>query len=211
MVDAPLTLASGSSEPADNNNSVSDYSIIGEIFHSYILVESGEELIIIDKHAAHERMIFDSMKNDPSSSSSSAQVLLEPIVVSLSPEDSAVFSANINLFWEIGFDASDFGSNFIILRQVPCCINEEDIPAMLTELCEELRNGKRLSPSDTKDKIISSLACKAAIKAGWKNDVKEFIPIVEQVLSGKVLYCPHGRPVSLRISKSSMDKNFKRT
>jgi len=185
------------------------YRILGEAFREYIIVETGEELLLIDKHAAHERMLFDALKaRQPEDSP--GQLLLSPAVCALSPEDKARLLANLSLLQELGIEAEDFGGNDLLVRQLPQGFDAEDAEALLCEVSAALQLGQRPGSLGVKDESLATMACKAAVKAGRSSDPLEWVPVAEAVLRGDVKYCPHGRPVSMTITKKQLDRNFRR-
>ena len=185
-----------------------DHKIVGEALKTYIIVEQGEALVLIDKHAAHERMIFDRLKGQDRQIM--AQSLLSPVTLRPAGEDAELLEQNGELLAELGFEIEPFGQDDFIVRAVPADMNAGDVPAAIEEICEKLRRGKSLDPKDARDEILHTVACKAAIKAGWDNDPRELERIVRAVLSGQVKYCPHGRPVSVTLTRKDLDKQFKR-
>lgn len=187
---------------------VPDHNILGEALKTYILVEQDETLIFIDKHAAHERMIFDRLKQQQRQIMS--QGLLCPVTLRLSGEDGELLEKNGPLLAELGFELEPFGENEYILRAVPADMLPEDARAAVEEICEKLSHGKAPDPAAARDEILHTVACKAAIKAGWDTDRQELERLVDAVLSGQVKYCPHGRPVSIRLTRKELDKQFKR-
>ena len=187
---------------------LSDHKIVGEALKTYIIVEQGDTLVFIDKHAAHERMIFDRLKQQQRPVMS--QGLLCPVTLRLSGEDGELLETNGELLSQLGFELEPFGENEYILRSVPADIRPEDAKAAVEEICEKLRRSKAPDPAAARDEILHTVACKAAIKAGWDTEEKELEKLVEAVLSGQVKYCPHGRPVSIALSRKDLDKQFKR-
>ena len=187
---------------------IPDHKIVGEALKTYIIVEQGESLILIDKHAAHERMIFDRLKSQDRQIM--AQSLLSPVTVRPDGGDAELLEQNGELLTELGFEIEPFGQDDFIVRAVPADMDAGDVPAALEEICEKLRRGKGPDPREARDEILHTVACKAAIKAGWDNDVQELERIVQAVLSGQVKYCPHGRPVSVTLTRKELDKQFKR-
>jgi DNA mismatch repair protein MutL len=185
------------------------YRILGEAFKEYIVVECAEELILIDKHAAHERMLFDKLKQR--SFDTVSQLLLSPRVVKPGPEDLAILLENLPLLSELGVETEDFGGGALLVRQLPAGLAPEDADSLLSELAEALRLGKKPGSLGMRDEPLATMACKAAVKAGNSSDEKEWVPVAEAVLRGEVKYCPHGRPVTLRLTKRQLDRNFKRT
>ena len=185
-----------------------DHKIVGEALKTYIIVEQGDTLILIDKHAAHERMIFDRLKNQDRQIM--AQSLLSPVTVRPDGADAELLEQNGELLTELGFEIEPFGQDDFIVRAVPADMDAGDVPAAIEEICEKLRRGKSPDPKGARDEILHTVACKAAIKAGWDNDIQELERIVRAVLSGQVKYCPHGRPVSITLTRKELDKQFKR-
>ena len=187
---------------------VPDHKIVGEALKLYIIVEVDGELLLIDKHAAHERMIFDRLKSQDRAVM--AQTLLESVTLRLTEEDRELIEANGELLHELGFEIEPFGESDYILRAVPADMESGDAAAAVEEILEKLRGGKAPDPQNARDEILHTVACKAAIKAGWDTDRAELQRIVDAVLSGQVKYCPHGRPVSVTVTRRDLDKLFKR-
>ena len=187
---------------------IPDHKIVGEALKLYIIVEVDGELLLIDKHAAHERMIFDRLKSQDRAIM--AQTLLESVTLRLTEEDKELIEANGELLHELGFEIEPFGESDYILRAVPADMESSDAAAAVEEILEKLRGGKAPDPGSARDEILHTVACKAAIKAGWDTDRAELQRIVDAVLSGQVKYCPHGRPVSVTVTRRDLDKLFKR-
>ena len=184
------------------------HNILGEAFKTYIIVEQNGEILLIDKHAAHERIIFDRLKLNAEEIPS--QLLISPETISVSDEDSEIIEKNGSLLTSLGFEIEPFGQNTFIVRGVPADMNAGDIPASLEEICEKLKQEKTLSASSVRDEILHTVACKAAIKAGWNTSNEELHALVDAVTLGQIKYCPHGRPVSVIITKEDLGKLFKR-
>ena len=197
-------------KPVQNVESspIPDHKIVGEAMKTYILVEVGEELLLIDKHAAHERMNFDRLRAQERHIM--AQTLLAPVTVRPSGEDAELIEQNAALLAELGFEIEPFGVSDYIVRAVPADMDEGEIAPALEEICEKLRRGKSLGEQAVWDEILHTVACKAAIKAGWDTQPEELETIVREVLSGRIKYCPHGRPVSVSVTRRDLDKLFKR-
>ncbi len=185
------------------------YRILGEAFREYAVVETEEGLLLIDKHAAHERILFDRLKAGERGPMS--QLLLEPQVVKPGAEDAALLLDHLPLLEELGLEAEDFGGGALLVRRMPEGVSPEDCAALLEDTAEALRLGRRPGSLGQRDEVLASMACKAAVKAGMDGDLRELIPVVEAVLSGRVKYCPHGRPVSMLLTRAQLDRNFKRT
>ena len=175
---------------------------------TYILVEVNDELLLIDKHAAHERMNFDRLKSQDRKIMS--QTLLAPASFRPDGEDGELLEQNGELLEELGFELEPFGPREYRVRAVPADILPSDALPLLEEILEKLRRGKAPDPQAARDELLHTVACKAAIKAGWDTSAAERERIVREVLSGRVKYCPHGRPVSAVITKKDLEKMFKR-
>lgn len=190
------------------NTAKTAHRTVGEALNTYILVEQGEELLLIDKHAAHERMIFDRLKAQQRQIMS--QTLLIPITLRPDAADCEAIEKNGELLSELGFEIEPFGERDYILRAVPADMDEADAKAAIEEICEKLRSGKAPDAASASDEILHTVACKAAIKAGRRHEPDELERIAEAVCSGSVKYCPHGRPVSVALTKKELDKFFSR-
>ena len=186
------------------------WRMVGELYNSYILVEQGEEAFLIDKHAAHERILFEKLKANQETISS--QMLLTPIPVHLSPEATAELLSNADMLAELGFEMEEFGENTVLLRQIPMDLDAQQAPEAVETMAADLLRGRREKADTVRDEILHTVACKAAIKAGWTNDEKELLALVKQVMSRDDLkYCPHGRPICITLSKKQLEKQFKRS
>ena len=185
------------------------WRMVGELYRSYILVEQGEEAFLIDKHAAHERILFEKLKANQEAIS--AQTLLTPISCRLSPEGCAELLGNRAFLEELGFEIEEFGDNTILLRQIPMDLSPDQAVEIAEALAADLLNGRRERTDSVRDEVLHTVACKAAIKAGWDNDPKELEALVNQVMSNEALkYCPHGRPICISLSKKQLERQFKR-
>lgn len=185
-----------------------DFRIIGEAFKTYIIVEKDSKLLIIDKHAAHERMIFNKMTN---SAENYSQVLLTPVPVTLSGKEYATVTENIGIFAEAGFTVDDFGDGTVAVRECPAELTKEDIPSLIIEIAGELLKGNTRAKPERLERIRETAACRAAIKAGDSLKPEETYAFVRQLLSdSSVRYCPHGRPVMYELSKHEIERQFGR-
>ncbi len=184
------------------------WRVVGEVLRTYIICEDDQENVwLIDKHAAHERVRFDALKNHTQPVMS--QQLLSPLAVELSAEDAASLLEQLPLLEEFGFVCEDFGDGTVLVRQVPSDLEVGDVPAALEELAEDLRLN-RADPAAARDSLLQTMACKSAIKAGMWSDPSELQALADKVQSGEIRYCPHGRPVAVKLSKYEMEKMFKR-
>ena len=177
------------------------WRFIGEAMNTYILVERNDELIFIDKHAAHERILFDKLK--ASGLHAMSQTLLEPIVFHADGEMLSALSEHGQVLEDMGFEVEVFGESDLIIRAVPETIDAADAVSTLEELAADIHSGED-------DSTLHTMACKAAIKAGRRSDPRELTALAGRVMSGEIKYCPHGRPVSFALSKKELDKQSKR-
>lgn len=185
------------------------WRMVGELYRSYILVEQGDEAFLIDKHAAHERILFEKLKANQEAISS--QELMQPLPVRLSPSAAAELLANRDMLEELGFSLEEFGENTLLLRQIPMDLSPDDAAEAVESLAADLLSGRREQADTVRDELLHTVACKAAIKAGWKSDEKELLALVEAVMSREDLkYCPHGRPICITLSKKQLERQFKR-
>ena len=185
------------------------WRMVGELYRTYIIVEQGEEAFLIDKHAAHERILFDKLKANQESIS--AQALLTPIPCRLGPDATAILLSNRELLLQLGFEVDAFGDSTVLVRQIPMDLAQEETRDSLETIAADLMNGRKEDTQTVRDEILHTVACKAAIKAGWITDEKELLALVKQVMEREELkYCPHGRPICVSLSKKQLEKQFKR-
>ena len=183
------------------------WRIAGEVLHTYIVCESGDGVVwLIDKHAAHERINFDRLM--ASQEPPMRQTLLVPVAVEPGREEAALLLENLPQLEHLGFACEDFGDGAILVREVPADIDPADTAATLEELAEDLRTGR--STDERRENLLHTMACKAAIKGGWTSDPAELRVLVDRVQSGEVRFCPHGRPVAVKLTKYELEKMFKR-
>lgn len=186
-----------------------EFRLIGEAFKAFIFAECDGKLLLIDKHAAHERMLYNALKKDNGSLGS--QMLLAPVNVTLSKEEYAVITANMDVFAQAGFELEDFGEGTVRVRACPLNLEKEDITALVTEIAGYLLKNKREVITEKLDWVYHSMACRAAIKAG--NDTKDYelYEFTKKLLmSDDVRYCPHGRPVLVELTRRELDRWFGR-
>lgn len=185
------------------------WRMVGELYRTYILVEEGDNAFLIDKHAAHERILFEKLKANQESIS--GQTLLQPVPVRLSPAAAGELLGNTELLEELGFEIEEFGENTVLARQIPMDLSEEAAAEALETLADDLLNGRRESRDTVRDTLLHTVACKAAIKAGWVSDERELLAIAKAVMEREDLkYCPHGRPICVSLSQKMLEKQFKR-
>ena len=184
--------------------------LLGEAFKTYIICEYDNKVYFIDKHAAHERVIYNKIKKAASEKVSS-QVLLSPVTVTLNKNDYDTVLENLDVFLKAGYLVEDFGSGVVIVRECPMLIFGDDIEDTVVEIASYLVQNKTNVESEKIDRIHHTSACKAAIKAGYKNSTAELKILAEQVIyDDEIRYCPHGRPVMIEMSKYGLEKQFGR-
>lgn len=182
---------------------------VGEIFRTYILAERGDEICIIDKHAAHERQLFEKLAAHYGDVPS--QLLLEPLVVELSAEEKTALLANLDLLESAGLEVSDFGGSSVCLRSVPADVEQGSAEDLLVELAAKLAHGSRDALNERTEWVLHSISCRAAIKAGDHTSPQELMALAEKILSGEVPpFCPHGRPCVLKLTRKELEKQFGR-
>ena len=181
---------------------------IGEALNVYILLEQGDRLLLIDKHAAHERILFDKMRLNEKPLM--PQELLEPQPFNTDPDGAALLEENAALMARLGFALDAFGDTAFLIRAVPAQLDAASAVPLLEELVEKLREGRSLSVSDVWERLAATVACKAAIKGGWVTEREELLSLAEKVLAGEVTHCPHGRPVMAVFTRAELDKRFGR-
>ena len=186
------------------------FRLIGEAFDSYLIAEQGESVLFIDKHAAHERILFEKLKAEDHPIVS--QELMAPVSAELTREEAATVLENTGILGKCGFEVADFGDGDVLIRQIPCDVDEKDAVSLLQELAADLLAGKTLAPETLRDNLLHTIACKAAIKAGWHTEGAEAAHLVAEILSRTdIKYCPHSRPVCIELTKSQLERQFKRS
>lgn len=181
----------------------------GECFHTYILVESGGMLWVIDKHAAHERILYEQIK---AKGEASAQVLLSPVTVVLSREEYDAVLSHPDELRRAGFGVEDFGGSSVLLREAPMLVPAGRAAETLQQVAWELAQNKKDTTPEVVERLYHSVACRAAVKAGDRSKPEELAAIAREVLSRDDLrHCPHGRPVAFTLSVGDLEKQFGRT
>ena len=182
---------------------------VGEVFRTYILAERGDELCLIDKHAAHERQLYEKLAanygNVPS------QMLLEPAAIDLAAEEKQALLDNIPLLENAGLEIADFGGNTVVLRAVPADVEPQNAESLLVEIANKLLKGGHDALNEHTEWVLHSISCRAAIKVGDKSSPQELLALAEKILSGEVPpFCPHGRPCVLKLTRKELEKQFGR-
>ncbi|MDR2501719.1 MAG: DNA mismatch repair endonuclease MutL [Oscillospiraceae bacterium] len=183
------------------------FRVVGEAMNTYIIAEAGERLVLIDKHAAHERIHFDALSRG--AWTPMPQVLLSPIVITAEADAIAALLERAELLRGLGFELEAFGSGSVAVRQLPSELDLDQAESVLSDIARELILGGR-DLSRRRDEMYAAIACKTAIKAGRSSQPSELYALAARVLSGEVQYCPHGRPVAFEITKTFLDRGFKR-
>ena len=193
------------------SDAVHGYNFVGEVYRTYLIFESEAGLLFVDKHAAHERIIFNRLKKrfDPDSD---AQLLLSPVTVTLDKKDAGTILDNAEPLAKLGFEVEDFGGGQIIVRSVPVKLNDDDVASLIQMMAERLpKGGKRSVEEALYDDILHSVACKAAVKAGKRStaeDAEDILRMLDEDPDAR--FCPHGRPVCFEIKRGDLDKQFLR-
>lgn len=195
----------------DEKDDVPAFKVVGEAFNTYIIVEIKNDLYYIDKHAAHERMNFERLKKEAAQTGIASQALLVPTAVSMTPEEYEAVISNLSLLSKCGFAAEDFGSNTVIVREIPALLEGCDVKDLIIEIAQKLLEHKTDIEPEKMDWIFHSSSCRAAVKGGDKTTPQERELFVEKLLSmPEIRYCPHGRPVMMKISRYELEKQFGR-
>ena len=206
------TLETAPAEPeqtAIEPEPVIPWRIAGEVLDTYIVCEDAEKTVwLIDKHAAHERVNFDRFKANLEPIMS--QELLTPVVAQFAAAEYTALVGQLALLREFGFACEEFGDGAILIRALPADIPAEDAAASLEDLAGRLVETHHAAPESARDALLHTMACKSAIKGGWKSDERELRVLVDKVQSGEVRFCPHGRPVAVKLTKYELGKMFKR-
>lgn len=207
VVEAPAPAVEPEPEP-DPQPEPEPWVVRGELFHTYIMVEQGEKVVLIDKHAAHERVNFDRLKAQDYHPM--VQELLIPITITPGPQERQVLLDGQEVLEGFGFQLEEFGAGSIAVRAVPDYLETGDVEPTLLELAKKLRLTGWADPSAARDEVMHTMACKAAIKGGQRNDPQELERVAQKVMAGEVKYCPHGRPVAIELTRGELEKQFKR-
>ncbi len=203
-----ISVPQPSAEPEPPAPEEEPWIIRGELFRTYVMVEQGDKVLLIDKHAAHERANFDRLK--AADYRPMVQELLTPITFSPAPEELEILMEQTGLLAQFGFEVEEFGSSALAVRSAPDYLDAGDIEPALSELARKLRVAGAANPHSVRDELMHTMACKAAIKGGWRSGAEELEEVARLVMSGVVKYCPHGRPVAIEMTKKQLEKQFKR-
>lgn len=185
------------------------FKIVGEIFDCYIIVEIDNKLILVDKHAAHERLIFEKIRNK--SNIQNSQALIKPLSLTLEKVEYSAVIDNLDIFSKAGYDISDFGSGMIVIRAIPMYETLNDLEDSIIEMANCILENKKSTETKKLEWIYHNIACRSAVKAGMKSSKEEIIKLLDEMLKNPDLkYCPHGRPIYVEITKKFIEKQFGR-
>lgn len=199
------------SEVRQENPFSGGFMVIGQLFDTYILIEKDDRLLIIDQHAAHERLNYERLKHELEENGINSQMLIEPVTVQLTGEEYAAFSDNSELFYRLGFDAEPYGESTVIIRSAPGEVSWSETEPLFTELVTQAVNMKLELVSEERQRLIYTIACKASVKANMKMDMIEMQNLAERVFAlENINTCPHGRPIVISMNKKEIEKEFKR-
>ncbi len=186
-----------------------NFKVVGEVFGCYLILECKNELIFVDKHAAHERIIFEKMKK--SSSEYSSQMLLNPVTVTLEKQEYCAVIENLNLFSKSGYEIEDFGPGTVVVRSAPMYEDINDLANSVIEIANCILDNKKSSETKKLEWIYQNIACRSAIKAKSKTSVEELVQLVNDISENPQLrHCPHGRPIYIKFDKNFIAKRFGR-
>jgi DNA mismatch repair protein MutL len=194
--------------PAEETVTVPDFRLIGEAFKTYLIVEIDNELYFIDKHAAHERMNYEAFR---ASATVEVQMLLSPTAVNLSKDELNAITENIDLLAKCGFEVEEFGDSAVLVRAVPSLVGDDSVTDLILEIAQKLLEHKTDIEPDKIDWIYHSASCRGAVKGGDTTSPEEQELFVRKLLSmPDIRFCPHGRPVFIKISRYDIEKQFGR-
>ena len=188
------------------------YKFVGIVFKTYIIIEIGQEMYILDQHAAHERIMYEKVKeNYYSESSKDSQMLLLPDVITLTHKEMDIAKDNMDMFRKAGFTLEEFGENTIKLTGVPTVCIDLDTKELFLETLDEINTVARTAKQEKEEKFIATVACKAAVKANMALDEKEVESLMDKLLSlPNPFTCPHGRPTAIKMTKYDIERKFAR-
>lgn len=187
-----------------------NYRIVGQFFGTYIIIELDDKIILIDQHAAHERMIYERLLKANKEKQLMMQMLLSPVAITLSPKEYSILIENLQFFCDLGFEVEEFGNNSILIRQTPTDVGEDELKSLVTELIAKVEKSNG-SLTDSQADMLEMISCKAAIKGNSKLHESEITALVDDVIrTNGVNTCPHGRPLMVTITKHELEKMFKR-
>lgn len=186
-----------------------EWRIVGQVFHTYIIAEKGEEMLIVDQHAAHERLKYEQLRKQEHAIIS--QELLQPLVLDFTKSEIVLLMQRAETFRALGFDFEEFGGNSIRFNRIPVSLTTSDVDSVIRELIDQLDAQRMVVESEFESRALFTIACKAAIKANQNLSEAEMKNLISDVLElGTINTCPHGRPITLKLTKRELEKHFKR-
>lgn len=206
----PEVVMKDNAQPVLFESPKNELKYIGEAFDTYILVERNQkELLLIDKHAAHERIIYEKLKAEKAGAAS--QILLQPVTVSLGKNEYSAAVEHLDMFRACAFDVEDFGNATLIVRSAPQYLDAAEVADCITEMADHIAQGKNDVFTEKMDWFYHNVACRSAIKAGNKSSAQELMAIVKTLEENpEIRYCPHGRPITIVMKKSEIERQFGR-
>ncbi len=193
------------------NIEIPQYTLVGQVFDTYIIIEVGDEMRMIDQHAAHERLNYEELKTQLSQRKVYSQPMIVPLVLDLSSNEKAVYLQNCEFLKTLGFETEDFGNNSVIIRAIPTNTLYDDIEDLFIELLSQLEEYKKEIMTKKHERLLYTIACKAAVKANHKLSEDEQRDLVNKIFTlENINTCPHGRPIVISMSKKEIEKQFKR-
>lgn len=187
------------------------FEIVGQVFNSFIIAQKGEEMMIVDQHAAHERLKYEELKKELESKTPMSQMLIEPVIVNLTGSEMTSYNDNRELIYGIGFECEEFGDDAIIIRSVPGEMELGEVEPVILELLSQGEQLKGELITEKQERLLYTIACKSAVKANMSMSKLEMETLVRNVLRLKnINTCPHGRPIIITMSKKELEKEFKR-
>ncbi len=213
-IDSVMEKGENTVEAINSSNELitkNQFKIIGQMFNTYIIIEKDEEMILIDQHAAHERLNYEKLMLDYKQRTLMPQTLLVPVVIQLSNIEIEIVKEHKEFFEKIGFEAEDFGNNSVVVRQTPISVGENYMKDLFLEIVNLIQKSNKEALTDMESHAFYTIACKSAIKANKGLHMAEMDKLVEDILSLRnINTCPHGRPIMISLSKYKIEKEFKR-
>ena len=187
------------------------FGIVGQVFDTYIIAQKGDEMMIIDQHAAHERLKYEELKADLENKQAFSQMLIEPVLVTMTGEEYAAFETARDALSDMGFDCNEFGDNTVMVRSAPGDVEWGEVENLLLELVSEAAKSKKELITEKQQRLLYTIACKSAVKANMRMSRDEMTTLVRNVLRlSNINTCPHGRPIIITMSKKELEKEFGR-
>ena len=199
-------------EDEEEYNQVPVYKYCGSVFSTYIIIEMGNEMYIIDQHAAHERVLYEEIKkNYYGNLEKESQIMLLPDIITLSHKEKSIVKENLDLFKKAGFMLEEFGENTVRLIGVPSICMDMDTKELFLEILDTIDTVAITAKQEKEDRFIATIACKAAVKANMNLNKEEVDNLMKKLLVlPNPFTCPHGRPTAIKMDKMDLEKKFNR-